>query len=275
MTPPMTPIEANGIEANGILLYYEQNGAGENCLIINGSGTDLRYRPNVMDTPLSNIFKVTSYDQRGLGQSEKPDTTYTMADYADDAAAFIEALSLGPALILGISFGGMVGQELAIRHPRCVKKLSLFCTSPGGDGGASYPIHELATLPPEERTRKSIMLNDNRITDAWISAHPDKYKALQARANRNDYDHEPNYTKGIERQLAARAKHDCWDRLSQIACPVLLGGGLFDDIATPTSMQNMASRIPNASLKLYQGGHLFMTQDPNALSDVANFFKTQ
>ncbi len=263
------------ITVNNLKVYYEQNGAGDNCLILNGSGGDLRFRPNVMDTPLSKSFRVTSYDQRGLGQTSKPDGAYKMSDYADDAAALITELSLGPAFVLGISFGGMVGQELAIRHPDCLKALALFCTSPGGAGGSSYPLHELAQLNPDERARTAIKLNDNRITDDWISNHPEQYEALKVRASRDTYNHEENYLQGHAKQLEARAHHDCWDRLNKIKCPVFLGGGTYDDIAKPSSMKKMASRIQNAQLTFYNGGHLFMTQDPSAFSDVADFFRNQ
>ena len=74
-----------------------------------------------------------------------------MADFADDAAALLDAVGWDDCLVLGISFGGMVAQEVAIRHPERVRRLVLACTSAGGEGGASYPLHELVDLSPEER----------------------------------------------------------------------------------------------------------------------------
>ncbi|MGZ5961851.1 MAG: alpha/beta fold hydrolase, partial [Rhizomicrobium sp.] len=68
---------------NNLDFYFERAGSGPRLLFISGSGADLRVNPNQMDGPLPKAFDVLSYDQRGLGQSSKPDTPYTMADYAD------------------------------------------------------------------------------------------------------------------------------------------------------------------------------------------------
>ena len=71
-------------------VYFERAGAGAPLLFISGSGADLRIKPNQMDGPLPKQFDVLSYDQRGLGQTSKPDAPYTMADYADDAARLMD-----------------------------------------------------------------------------------------------------------------------------------------------------------------------------------------
>ena len=153
--------------------YVEQAGSGAPVLVINGTGNDLRKKPNIMDSPLTSHFQVTAYDQRGLGQTEKPDSDYTMQDYADDAAALLDALNIDTAMVLGISFGGMVAQEFAIRHGARLSRLALWCTSPGGDGGASYPLQELDALDADARIRTGMKLNDTRIDDDWLAENPD------------------------------------------------------------------------------------------------------
>src|SRR6202034_1724978 len=100
-------------------------------------------------------------------QSSKPDTPYSMAQYADDAAALLEHVGWPSARVIGVSFGGMVAQELALRHPGRVERLALACTSPGGEGGASFPFHEIDHLDREARTRHLIPISDTRRDAAW------------------------------------------------------------------------------------------------------------
>jgi 3-oxoadipate enol-lactonase len=256
---------------NGLELYFERTGSGPPLLFISGTGGDLRIKPNVFDGPLAKAFDLLAYDQRGLGQTEKPDAPYSMADYADDAAALMAGQGWDDALVIGVSFGGMVAQELAIRHPRRVKRLVLACTSPGGAGGASFPFHEIEHLKGEARARHMIPISDTRRDDAWAAAHPDRYALFVAMGAADPYAEEPGHATGAHRQLAARAAHDTWDRLPQIACPTLIAAGRYDGIALPAIQEKMAARIPGARLQVFGGGHLFIIQDRAAVPAMTAF----
>jgi len=258
-------------KANGIEIWFERAGSGPPLLFISGTGGDLRNKPNVFDGPLPKSFDVLAYDQRGLGQTEKPDLDYSMADYADDAAALMEAQGWADACVIGVSFGGMVAQELVLRHPGRVRKLVLACTSPGGAGGASYPFHEIEHLKGEARARYLIPISDTRRTEAWARAHPEAYAQLVELGSRDPFADEPGHAIGAHRQLAARAGHDTWDRLPTIRCPVLIAAGRYDAIALPETQERMAARIPGAKLQFFDGGHLFMIQDRTAVPAMAQF----
>ena len=262
------------IQTRTLNTYYEMDGTGVPVLVLSGTGGDLRKKPTIMDSPLTGGFNVISYDQRGLGQSEKPSNGYTMGAYAEDAAALMDALELQSAHVLGLSFGGMVAQEFALAYPKRVKYLALFCTSPGGAGGVSYPLDELDGLNLRARARAMLRLSDTRIDDAIIDAHPELVAKTMARLDRSEFAHEDNHAHGISGQLSARKTHDCWERLGNITCPVWLAGGHFDGIARAQSMKNMAARLPDATLKFYDGGHLFMVQDPEVYTDLAGFFRS-
>ncbi len=254
-------------------IYYERAGAGPPLLFLSGSGADLRVKPNQMDGPLPKHFDVLSYDQRGLGQTSKPDLPYTMADYADDAARLLDHAGWPSARVIGVSFGGMVAQEFVLRHPARVERLVLACTSPGGAGGASYPFHEIEHMSRDARARHMIGISDTRRDAAWAAANPEQYEQFVAFAASDPYTDEPGHVLGYSRQLAARAALDTYDRLGEIACPVLIAAGRFDGIALPATQEKMAARIKGAQLQFFDGGHLFMLQDRTAMPAMIAFLK--
>jgi 3-oxoadipate enol-lactonase len=258
------------VEANGLRLYAERKGTGDTLLYISGTGADLRNTPNQFDSPFGQHFDLVSFDQRGLGQSENPPRDYTMMDYANDAAAVLDMISESETVrVIGVSFGGMVAQELAIRYPHKIRSLVLACTSSGGEGQPSYPLHELEALETSERIRRNLQITDTRRTDQWISDNPESWQklvTLSLASRRADRDEE-----GAVKQLNARKLHDTFDRLEALTMPVLLAGGRYDGIAPPENMRALRDALPNAELRLYDGGHLFFLQDKRAYPDMVNW----
>ena len=252
-------------------LYFERAGRGPRLLYISGTGGDLRLKPGVFDGPWRERFEVLAYDQRGMGRSSKPDRPYSMADYADDAAGLMQAAGWDDALVIGVSFGGMVAQELALRHPARVRRLVLACTSPGGEGGASFAFHDIQHLTGEARARHLIPVSDTRRDQAWAEANPQEYAELIALGSADPFAAEPGHAVGARRQLEARAGHDAWGRLGRIRCPVLLAAGFHDGIALPRTQQAMMTRLPDAELRFFDGGHMFMLQDPEAVPAIMDF----
>ncbi len=85
-----------------IEIYHERIGAGPRLLFISGTGGDLHASaPNVLDGPFPKHFDMLAYDQRGLGQTSKPDRPYSMAEYAEDAVGPVAAIGWGSALVVG------------------------------------------------------------------------------------------------------------------------------------------------------------------------------
>ena len=97
-------------------------------------GLDPRRQRARSSTLFAKRFDVVAHDQRGLGRTEIPPTPYTMADYAADAMALVDHVGWDRCRVVGISFGGMVAQEIAVTWPERVERLALLCTSPGGAG---------------------------------------------------------------------------------------------------------------------------------------------
>jgi 3-oxoadipate enol-lactonase len=260
-------------DIGNIQIYYERRGQGQALLFIGGTGADLRRPETRFSGPLERDFAVAGFDQRGMGRSSKPDLPTAMADYADDAAGLMCHLGWDDALVVGVSFGGMVAQELVLRHPARVRQLVLCCTSSGGAGGASFAFHALPPMSREDRADLTLALSDVRHDDAWKKANPAQHRLLHAHAAADPYADEPGHAQGAARQLAARATHDTWDRLPQIACPVLIMGGCHDGIAPPPNLRALASRIAGAELAFFEGGHLFFLEDRRAWDVAADFLR--
>ena len=258
---------------NGINLYWEQSGEGPRLLMFNGSGSTIdRMRPLLQ--VLAAHFNVVMHDQRGLGNTEIPEGPYSMSDYATDAIALVDHLGWDTFNVMGISFGGMVAQEFAVTVPERVERLALLCTSPGGPGGSSYPLHELRSMNEEERASVAMTIMDTRFTPEWLEAHPaDK---LFVQGIRGDYGATPGSEaeRGEIEQLAARRTHDVWERLGAISAPTFVGAGRYDGIAPLSNSEAIAQRIPNSELHVYEGGHGFFAQDASAFPEIIAFLSS-
>jgi pimeloyl-ACP methyl ester carboxylesterase len=256
--------------ANGIDVAYERSGEGPHLLFVGGSGQTLATSAPMVQ-PFASSFDVVVFDQRGLGASSKPPGPYTMADYAADAAGLLDHLGWQSARVAGVSFGGMVAQELAVTWPERIERLALLCTSAGGAGGASYPLHELEALLPGERAERATELLDTRFTPSWLDEHPNDRALADFILQRESEERSPEEQRGMSEQLAARSKHDVFDRLPRITCPTLVACGRFDGIAPPANGAAIAGQISGAEVRVYDGGHAFFVQDPSAYTDVQAF----
>ncbi|MBI5878814.1 MAG: alpha/beta fold hydrolase [Chloroflexi bacterium] len=256
-------------------VYFEQHGAGPRLLYISGTGGDLRRLPRVFDRPIASRFEILAYDQRGLGQTSRPDTACSMADYAKDAVALLDARGWDRCHMMGVSFGGMVAQEIAARYPQRIDKLVLACTSSGGIGGASYPLHLHTGDSLEMRARRQLMLSDVRRTPAWQQAHRDEFETLvsQLAAALGMGKDEPGRQTGYLRQLAARQMLDTYDRLPALSMPVFICGGRYDGIAPARNQYAMQRQIPHARVELFEGGHPFLLEDPAAYERIIAFLQ--
>jgi 3-oxoadipate enol-lactonase len=286
----MTHTAGRANVAPDVELYWEIDGPvdGQPLLLISGTGNDLRAdRSRDGTKPVHPLvaagFRVIQYDQRGLGQSSKPDRPYSMAEYADDAAALIaqlqasQAISSAPLHTVGISFGGMVAQHVAIRHLALVRRLVLCCTSSGGPGGSSFDLLAVADLPDDERIRitASVMdtRNNLRVTPPVFAPG---YLELAKRAGRANQLllADPSGPIGARRQLEARAQHNVWDDLPKVTAHTLVCGGEFDNQAPPPNITALAARLPSAHVAMFDGGHAFLFQDQTAWPTIIEFLRS-
>lgn len=255
---------------------YECHGSGPRVLFLNGSGATIdMVRPLVK--VLARTLTVAIHDQRGLGRTGIPDGPYTMAEYSHDARAFMDHLGWETCGVMGISFGGMVAQELAVTVPTRIERLLLACTSSGGTGGSSFPLHELSDLDGPIRLQRMIPLTDRRYTDEWLAERPQD-RAYFERTTESDGSPERvdevtgnTARQGALWQLSARRHHDAWDRLPRISCPTLVMSGRYDGIAPMENGAAIAGQVIGAEHRVYEGGHHFFVQDSRALPEMSAF----
>lgn len=255
-------------------IFCEVRGDGLPVLFIHGTGSNLSRPPHAFTSPLAEHFTVLGYDQRGEGRSGFPPGPWTMADYADDAAALLDAIGWRAAAVVGVSFGGMVAQELALRHPYKVGRLVLAVTSAGGAGGSSSPLHELAdaSRPTFERL---LEIGDRRRDASWRRKHHTFVDAAYgvALAHRRRRATEPDRERGVALQLEARRHHDAFDRLGQINCPCLVVAGKYDDLAPLANSARLVSALPDARLQVLPGGHEVLFEAPERWEEVVRFLR--
>lgn len=259
--------------SHDISINYQISGDGPRVLFFNGSGATLQ-STELLIRSLSKECEVLAHDQRGLGLTSIPDGPYTMAQYAADAAALLDHVGWKTCAVIGISFGGMVAQEFAVTFPDRVERLALLCTSTGGVGGSSYPLHELGALSADERASKMLTLSDTRFTPEWLASHPADAQMMNMRAEQAAKTKSADVIRGERLQLAARAGHDVVNRLHMITCPTFVAAGKFDGIAPPVNSEAIIERISDVTMSLYEGGHMFVAQDPTAIGEIRPFLST-
>jgi len=239
---------------NGLHIYYEVYGQGEPILLIMGlGGSALAWQSQI--PTFSQHLRVIAYDNRDSGRSDKVEAEYSMTDMADDAAALLGHLDIGSAHVYGVSMGGMIAQELALRHPERVRTLVLGCTSPclvamPPSEKAARANLEKAALPLREAFEHSMWTG---YSDAYLAAHKDDlWLRDQVEA-------------GLAPPLEALRRHytvvggfDVRERVGQIRAPTLVMTGDQDPLVPPDNSRFLAEHIPGAEIIVFPGArHAF------------------
>ena len=246
---------------NGIELFYQEVGdpASDPLLLIMGWGGD--HTAWAFQTPVfAGRFRVVVFDNRGAGQSSAPDAPFSIADMADDAVALLDHLGIARAHVAGASMGGMIAQEIALRHSDRVRTLQLHCTLARPDAYGAFLVDTLLKVKArgdrEEYARAVVPWILSRKT---LADKADFVKLFLERAV--TYPHATGLV-GLTRQAEAIGRHDTLARLDQIRMPTLITVGAEDILVPPRFSHEIHARIPHARfVTIPEAGHLHFMEE--------------
>ncbi|WP_376793304.1 alpha/beta fold hydrolase [Thermoflexus sp.] len=257
------------VQVGEIRLFYVEEGQGEAVVFIPGLGGD-HYLWHRQLPAFAHRFRAIAIDNRGAGQSDKPDVPYTIEQMADDVAGLLEGLGIDRAHIVGASMGGFIAQMFALRHPHRVNRLILCCTSFGGPNMIPMPPETLAVLmnrtgDPETDLRRLWAVS---VTERFLREHPEALEAYVAWRRAHP---QPLYA--YQRQLAAAMAFNLEARVHEIQAPTLIAHGVEDRVVPVENARRLHARIASSRLVLFpEAGHLFFIEQAEAFNRVAIAF---
>lgn len=244
-------------ENQGARIYWDEQGQGAPVLLMMGLGWTsamwYRTRPILVD------HRTVALDNRGVGRSDVPPGPYSIELMASDAAAVLDAVGIERAHIFGVSMGGMIAEEFALRYPERVDSLILGCTAAGGPHAVPADSEVLQALfrrglSPDEFAES---MNPFIYHSSTPRERIDEDMALRRQWYPTD--------SGFKAQLAGIMGWEAYSRLPQIAARTLVVHGDSDRLIPPANGDLIAKRIPGAKFVLIpNAGHIVSTDQPAA-----------
>ena len=261
------------VSANGIDIYYRQEGDGPDLVLIMGLGA--HSGAWLLNAPvLANKFRVTTFDNRGTGRTSAPDEPYSIQGMAGDTVALMDALGIGRAHVVGASMGGMIAQELAINYPERIDRLVIACSrTHAGElrkriavaqralWEADVPRDAMAAIQQPWGSTSAILQDERMPMERLALAAKDLY---------------PVQKHAYLRQLDATMAFDTRDRLAKIKAETLVLVGAEDILTPPFESAEIARGVPNAQMRILpRGGHGFSGEYPNEFNQAVADFLSQ
>lgn len=272
-------------QINGIEVYYEEQGSGDPLLLIMGLAADsLAWMFQLPD--FAKHYRTIVYDNRGVGRSSKPAGPYSIAQMAEDAVGVLDTLDIRRAHVVGVSMGGMIAQEIAIRHPERVRGLVLACTYAKPDEAIErHLVTSLAAFGGTRGPNGEIQVDVSKLDPMMFFQQllPNVFNAqfimtelpklMQVFSGALQYGFSMD---AILAQVGATQGHDTLARLGQIKAPTLVLTGDSDLLIPCACSDVLAEKIPGAKLEKITGGsHGFNFETPDVFNKaVLDFLAT-
>jgi 3-oxoadipate enol-lactonase len=252
-------------------LHWERTGSGPPVLLIMGLGLSGGAWWRTVPV-LARRFEVITFDNRGVGRSRAQYLAYTTEAMSDDAVSVLDAADVDRAHVYGISLGGMVAQQLALRHPERVRSLVLGATHAGGpqvhwpDADVLEFLRKRLRMRPEEGAWSSVAFNYG---ERCRREHPERIAEDIAQRLAHPFPEQ-----AYRAQLLAASLHNCHDMLHRIAAPTLVVHGRDDRMIPVENGRVIAERIPGAQLiEVEHSGHLYPTEAPHVDEAIGTFMQ--
>ena len=255
-------------KTNGIELYYQIHGEGKPLVLISGLGYSL-WQWHKMVPFLAEHFQVVIFDNRGAGQSEKPDGPYTAQMLAADTVGLLEALNIEKATIMGHSMGGFIAQAIALDFPQKVEKLILGSTNFGGPHHIPVTEEALKVLTdvssdPLTRFKNGLVVST---APGWAEKNPEMIQKWVEWRLANPIEpvaYQAQLAIGLG-LLSPNAAFE--DQLPRLNIPTLILFGAHDQVVPPENAALLAEKIVNSKVVIFpNAGHFFPIEIAEAAS---------
>jgi pimeloyl-ACP methyl ester carboxylesterase len=261
-------------QSNGIELYYEVQGAGKPLVLISGLGYSL-WQWHRMVPLLAEHFQVVKFDNRGVGQSDKPAGPYTAQMLAADTVGLLDALNIEKAVILGHSMGGFIAQSMALDFPQRVEKLILCSTNFGGPHHVPVTPEAMKVLADVTSDPLTRFKNGLSVSTApgWAEKNPGMIEEWVKWRVANPIEpahYQAQMAIGLSLMPEAAAFED---KLPRLDVPTLILFGAHDKVVPPANADLLAQKIAGSQVVIFpDAGHFFPIEIPEAASRVITDF---
>jgi 3-oxoadipate enol-lactonase len=236
------------VDLGATTLYYEEHGSGEPLLCVMGLAADtLAWTLQV--PAFAERHRTIIFDNRDVGRSSQAEASYDIADMAQDALGLADELSLETFHLLGVSMGGAIAQEMALRVPERVRTLTLAATFAGG-GAYAQALAEnwgsrVMKLTREERVDELLLLT---LSEGFFQTEG----AVDFVRSMTLQNPNPQPPEAFRRQLEASSRFEARERLGTLKMPVHVIGAEHDILIPVWKSVEVAELIPGARLTVIE-----------------------
>lgn len=249
------------VTIDGLRLHYAQEGQGTDVFLIHGLGGSLHDWDTCVPE-LSRHHRVTRWDVRGFGESDKPAGPYSPQLFAKDLAGFFRACGLTRAHVVGISMGGVIAQRFALDFPTSVESLTLISTSSEVGPQAHAAWEKTAAIIEERGFSTNTSAAQRMFAPSFAKMHPDVVQEMVVRTAKND-------RQAYAAAARAIGSYHWTEELHQVQAPTLIVQGMEDALTPPGGAIKMSRVLPRARLLMVpECGHAVSDEKPELLTRV-------